>query len=109
MASATVQDVRDFLGDTGGLSDPQLSATLLMAKSAVVGDGVSENHDSFATLQILFTCHLLEVTGAISGKLASKSVADISVSYAQGSEALSYRELYNNFKTQVLGFAGRIV
>jgi ABC-type sulfate transport system substrate-binding protein len=106
MARATEQDMRDFLGDTGQVPSARLSLLLETARQTVVRDGIPENHESFASLHMLFTAHLLDSGGAIGGSLASRSVGDVSVSFA--SEGESYKSLYQTLKTQIVGLSGRI-
>ncbi len=108
MAQATDQDVRDFLGDTGQLSAARVSFMLRSAGNYVLGDGVPEEHESFRDLQVLRTCHLLEVSGAISGQVSSRSVGDVSISFASGGNDSSYMKLYSELKTQIFGLTGRI-
>jgi hypothetical protein len=61
--------MKDFLGDAGGIPSARMSKVLEMARKAVINDGVSENHESFADLQILMAAHLLDSTGAIGGSV----------------------------------------
>lgn len=107
MARATEQEMRDFLGDTGQVPSARLTLLMETARQAVVRDGIPENHEGFANLHMLFTAHLLDSGGAIGGSLASRSVGDVSVSYARG-EGESYKNLYQTLKTQIIGLSGRI-
>jgi hypothetical protein len=99
--------MKDFLGDAGGIPSARMSKVLEMARKAVINDGVSENHESFADLQILMAAHLLDSTGAIGGSVASRSVGDVSVSFAR-SAGESYKALYRTLKIKVTGISGRI-
>ena len=110
MPAATIDYVRNFLGIAEGVNLPQLSIFLESSKEIIKGEGVSEEHVLFASLQALYVGHMLETSGAITtGKISSKSIADISTSYAvNGNSSFSYVEIYTKIKTQILGLAGRI-
>ena len=99
--------MRDFLGDSGGIPSARLNLILETARKSVIRDGISENHESFADLQMIFSAHLLDSGGTIGGTVASRSVGDVSVSFARGGTE-SYMDQYQRMKTQIMGLAGRI-
>jgi len=108
MARATEQELRDFIGDTGALPSDRLNLVLGTSHRTVVRDGIAEDDENFADLQILFAAHLLETGGAIGGKLASRSISDISISFAPGTGNGSYCDLYRAMLIQITGLSGRI-
>lgn len=107
MARATLQNMRDFLGDSGEIPSSQLELMLETARQAVERDGIGESHDAFAWLQMLYCAHLLETAGAANGSIASRAVGDVSVSFSN-SQATTFFDIYQRLKAQVIGFEGRI-
>lgn len=86
-----------------------ISLYLADAKAVVIGHGISESHARFSELQRLQVVHMLSV-GNIGGKnVASESVSDVSINFADGSAALgalystNWEREYNKVKTSILG------
>lgn len=106
MARATEQQMRDFLGISGQIPSARLTLLMETARQAVIRDGIPEEHEGFANLQMLFTAHLLDASGAIGGSIASRSIGDVSVSFSREGE--TFKNLYHTLKCQIIGFSGRI-
>lgn len=103
MPASSVQSLRTLLGDEG-LSEAALQKALDSAGRIVVSDGVAESHECFGDLQEFYAAHLLETSGAVGGAVASRSIADISVSFARGgSERSGYLAQYRRLRAAVIG------
>ena len=110
MATSSASDFRAYLGGAASVSDQLLDVALAQAKRHVQRDGIAEDHESFADLQCAYAAHLLELRGSITGgKVQSKSVGDISVTFSQtqGRDGGSYLSEYKTIRTQLLGLEGR--
>lgn len=104
MPASTAQNLKVILGGGNGLDDAQIQKALDSARRIVISDGIPESHESFGDLQEYYAAHLLEASGAVNGAVASRSIADISVSFAQGQgQSSSYLSLYRRLRASVLG------
>lgn len=110
MATPSAADFRAYLGGAASVSEELLEAALAQAKRHVQRDGFKEVHESFADLQCAYAAHLLELRGSITGgKVQSKSVGDLELTFAQNQsgDGGSYLSEYKSIRTQLLGFEGR--
>lgn len=104
MPASNVQNLRILLGGAEGLEEARLQQALDKARRIVVSDGIAESHESFGDLQEFYAAHILEVSGAVDGTIASRSIADISVSFARGQgQSSSYLSQYRRFRAGVIG------
>ncbi|HPA70776.1 MAG TPA: hypothetical protein PKY31_00815 [Spirochaetota bacterium] len=104
MPASNVQNLKILLGGAEGIEEARLQQALDKAGRIVVSDGIAESHESFGDLQEFYAAHLLETSGAIGGAIASRAIADISVSFAQGSgQSSSYLAQYRRFRASVIG------
>ncbi len=108
MAASTVASLRELLGGVPDLSDVRLQKVLVSAKRKVKADGVDSTHEAFADLQEYCAAGILEGTGEIMGPLASKSVADVSETYASIAEG-GWQNLYRRELVSIIGKRGFIV
>ena len=110
MAAATAESLKEFLSGASDVPDALLEKVLHSAFLKVQRDGVSVSHESFADLQEYYAASILESTGAIQGRLVSKSVADVSETYNQSEgNGMSYKEMYYQTLRDVVGKKGFIV
>jgi len=99
MPLATTETLKVLIG--ADLPDALLTRALASAQRRVIADGVKVDHEAFAELQEYYAASILETGGHIQGLLVSKTVADVSETYAQpqgetgGWLALYRRELIN--------------
>jgi hypothetical protein len=107
MAAATKEYTRKMLGVPDSVADARLDLILETARKHVRRDGITENDENFADLQCFFAAHLLEKSGAM-GSVVSRSVGDVSTTFAQAAQASSWLELYRLIKINVQGITGRI-
>lgn len=109
MPISSEQELRDLMGGLEGVSSARITLTLDTARIYVRAGGVPETHADFAVLQRLYAAHLLDAGGAVGGAIASKSVGDVSESYARGGmEESSWLGLYRQIRAQIIALRGRI-
>lgn len=83
MPRATVENLRNLLGGLSGIEDSRIQSTLDRAARQIIDDGIDEAHERFADCQETYAAHLLEQAGINGGRMASRQVGDVSVSFAQ--------------------------
>ena len=108
MADSTTASFRELLGGVPELSDTRLQKVLVSASRTVKADGVSIDHEAFSDLQEYCAASILESTGEIKGPLASKSIADVSETYTEGS-GRGWQNLYRSELKKITGKRGFIV
>lgn len=108
MAESTTASLRELLGGVPELSDTRLQKVLLSAARKVKADGVETTHEAFADLQEYYAAGILEGTGEVNGPLASKSVSDVSESYANSKDG-GWLNLYIRELRTITGRRGFIV
>jgi len=108
MAESSVASLRELLGGVPEITDTRLQRVLVSAARKVKADGVSDTHDAFQDLQEYYAAGILEETGEVEGPLQSKSVADVSETYASSNSG-GWLKLYIRELRTITGKRGFIV
>ena len=101
--------LRELLGGVPEISDTRIQRVLSSACRKVKADGISDAHEAFADLQEYYAASILESTGEASGPLVSKSVGDVSETYANASGGGGWMNLYLRELRSITGRKGFIV
>ena len=107
MAASNTASLRDLLGGVPEISDTRLQKVLNSAARKIKADGVAESHEAFAELQEYYAASILEETGEVTS-LASKSVADVSETYAN-TQGGGWSSIYRKELINITGRKGFIV
>lgn len=105
---ATKDDLLTVLNTRQSISEPQLSSALNAADRFVQADGFYPTDVNYADLHCYYSAHLLQVRGIIEQDVASKSVGDVSTSYANQAQGESrWLNEYNRLSRKLRGLNGR--
>ncbi len=104
MPRSSVENLRNLHGGLFGTEDATLQSMLDKAARQVIDDGINESHARFVDCQEAYASHLLSSAGIIGGPLASRSVGDVSVSFAQPAQgARTWMGEYRILKAGIRG------
>ena len=109
MSLATEQELKNMVSDLDNVESDTILLYMADAQAQVVAHGIAESDDRFSECHRFLTLHLMGLGGVIAKDVASESVADVSITYTNGSGALKSlystnweREFYKS-KTSILG------
>ncbi|EMK22425.1 hypothetical protein [Leptospira kirschneri] len=114
MPRASIAQLRAYVGDPiADLTDPELQLFLDDAVASVIDNtSLSESHPRFNELQRARAAYLLFNANRMKNEVMAESADGISRNYdtniSPGMQ-VSWLDLYNQKRTEILGFKGRVL